>query len=96
MEHIIQFAVSIDDDAIERKILENAAKECTMQIKDKMRNTFFDDRGWNGGFKEEGKLVIKEWLDLYKDEIIDEAVKKIAMSVRNSKAFKEKYGEVIE
>ena len=47
MEHFLQFAISIDDDAIVKRIEENAEKNITEELKKKVMKLLFDVNPWS-------------------------------------------------
>lgn len=91
MEHILQFAISIDDEAIEEKAYNKAVGIFLEDFKKKIYT-----EGYYAGLTETAQDAIKKAVDCYKDEIIDKAVQMLVKSIKNSKAWKEKFGEVME
>ena len=92
MEHIVQFGVSIDDSAIQRRV-ENS---CVEAVKKKMTSCFFDNYS-NPKFATEE--IIRGWLDNHKDEVIKRAPEVIAEKMYKStkirKSIIEKSGEEV-
>lgn len=96
MEHILQFAVSVDDDAIRRICEEKAAEQV---IKDVME--FSHESSYRQGrYSENLKLMFAEAIDEYikehADEIIKEAVQEVAKNMMKSKRVREALSSVIE
>lgn len=91
MEHIIQFAVSVDDHAIEENVLAMATRELTKDVKDAIyvRNGYYGD-----GFTSIAEKIIHDAIFEYKDEIIEKSAKMLVDSVRRSKVWKEKLKEI--
>lgn len=99
MEHIVQFAISIDDKAIQQRIEENAYndiverlyKEAYKAIPHTSKNYYSADThpDWIGMLGER----IDRFIEENRDEIIDLTAERLARSYRNSKAFKERMGE---
>lgn len=94
MEHILQFAVSIDEDRIVKAAEEQATKRVVEEIKQK--TDLFAREKWGDSelkriFKEEVQRVVDE----NKDYIMAEAVDTVAKSLARTKAVKEKLNEVI-
>lgn len=93
MEHILQFAVSIDDETIKRNVEESAvnqvASELAKQVLTKRAysTTVLNDVG--------RELIVKAFAS-YKDQIIAEAAKLLADSVKRSKSFKEAKDKMLE
>ena len=93
MEHIIQFGITIDDDAIKKNIEEKATNKIvgavTQSLKDKLFNRY-------GGFTYDSQEMFKQFLDKYKDEIIANAVDQVVDSIKRSKKYKEALAKVAE
>ena len=92
MEHIVQFGVSIDDSAIQRRVEDS----CVEAIKKKMTSCFFDNYS-NPKFETEE--IIRGWLDNHKDEVIKRAaeviVEKMYKSTKVRQSIIEKCGEEV-
>lgn len=92
MEHIIQFGVGIDDDAIKKRIEENAEKAIINELQTAIKNAIFDKNyygkpadsisGWAGSY-------LDAFLDKHKTEIIECAGKYLAEKLARTKAAKE-------
>lgn len=107
MEHIINLAFELDDDSI-RKIAENSVQKEAEKI---IKEIFLDQIapygatqfGYNGRTRErdwstfDGRIeeVTMKFFEGKKDEIINLAAEKLVDSLRRTKAWKEKYGEVL-
>ena len=46
MEHIVQFGVTIDDEAIKKRIEESAKKQITDDISKDVKKTIINSYGW--------------------------------------------------
>lgn len=104
MEHIVQFAIGIDDEAIKKKIEESAEK----QIIDKFYKDFVDSVAidWHGDFKNNTRLsngfrsmarqAVETVIDEYKNTIIEETAKILADRLLKTKAAKEMLKTVAE
>lgn len=92
MEHIVQFGVTIDDDAIKRKVEDS----CVEDVKKKMMSCFFDNYS-NPKFETEE--IIRSWLDNHKDKVIERAaeiiVEKMYKSTKIRQSIIEKCGEEV-
>lgn len=92
MEHIVQFGVSIDDSAIQRRVEDS----CVEAVKKKMISCFFDNYS-NPKFATEE--IIKDWLDNHKDEVIKRAaeviVEKMYKSTKVRQSIIAKCGEEV-
>ena len=90
MEHIVQFGVTIDDDAIQKHVMQCASEAITKDIRDVIFNFRY---GSPSGFKSEivgmVKSVLEEILEESKDEIIRLAAHEVAETMRRSKKYKE-------
>lgn len=100
MEHIVQFAIGIDDDAIKDRIMQNAEKKITDDIEQQVRDALFD-RGWKkhaniddplNGYSER---IVSNFLEQHKQEIIDKAAEHLADKLSRTKAAKEMLTEVL-
>ena len=91
MEHIVQFAVSIDDKRIEEICEETAAKQVIDDIKAFSHGTDFAGR-INSGPVVLGAMftsAIKEFVNEHADEIIDMAVAEVSKNFMRTKKAKE-------
>ena len=88
MEHIVQIGVSVDDDRIEKAVVESATKAITKEIQEHIFSYY--GRSLTGTAEEIVQDCIKEW----KPEIIEKAAEQIAESIKRSKAYKEKVKEI--
>lgn len=97
MEHILQFAVSID----EQKIVDTATNRATEEILKKAKETLgnYTNRGWDTAESKLDRLFrdeIKKILDERKEEIIQDAIKQLAANLAKTKAVKEMVRELEE
>ena len=90
MEHILQFAVSIDDDGIKKRIEESAKKQITEDISKDIKKTIINSYSWStNALTEYGEKLVKSVMEQYKDEIIAGAVQSVADSIKRSKKYRE-------
>lgn len=92
MEHVVQFGVSIDDEAIQRQILNSAEKSIIGYLKQEIGKGILQKTYGYGRDLELtslGEKLVGEWLDEHKDEVIEAAANKIAEKVSRTKKFKE-------
>lgn len=100
MEHIVQFAISIDDDAIKKRITDSAEKqikdELMQDIKSSIEREIFDmyKGQWDAkekkmGLQEWCKQLVVETIEKHKDEIIELAAEKLADKLSRTKIVKE-------
>lgn len=94
MEHIIQFGVSIDDKAIEERVVKSATDEVFNLVK----KTAAGGSVWdsNSFIKELMKEEVKRLVDDNKAEIIANATKELARNMTNTKAVKEAVAKAVE
>ena len=104
MEHIVQFGIGIDDEAIRKIVMEKAEKSILNDLKKEIRTDidnqiFVIDRGWSG--KDYKKVDLQDWvkdlvvklLEDHKTEIIERASERLADKMSRTKAFKEAMAE---
>lgn len=98
MEHIVQFAINIDDKTIQKRLEDNAYDDVVKRIyKEALDNLEFPRKcgnriNWDSFVSDR----ISRFLEDHKAEIIDAAAEKLTKSIRNSKAFKERKTQVME
>lgn len=105
MEHIVQFGIGIDDDAIREIVMKKAEKSIVEDLKKDIRSEiireiFVCDSDWSG---KERKIDLQDWVkDLVektlkdnKDQIIKMASEKLADKMSRTKAVKEAMAEKI-
>lgn len=91
MEHIMNIAISIDDDGIEQKATDYCVKKLYEDMKGKLLSDQYYNRGKLTGQAED---IVTKWLDDHKDEIITQTATLVAEKISRRKAFKEKVGDV--
>ena len=95
MEHIVQFAIGIDDQKIVKSIEANAEKTITEDIKQKVYDNMFERRWYGGhgdpdqGFSNWMKDRIGDFMHEHKDLIIEMTAKLLADRLIRTKAVKE-------
>lgn len=94
MEHILQFAVSIDDASIEKLVIESATKQLANEIIDKAKKSLgLIDRYGRSIFDEDGdgysiaKEAIEKAVKEREDEIIDRAIDRIVEKTYRGKKY---------
>ena len=99
MEHIVQFAIGIDDEAITKRIQENAEKIITQKIQQDVEKCIFDT-DYYGNKKDrlnyKAETIFKDWLESHSDEIIKCAVEVLASNMMKTKAVKTAINTVLE
>ena len=92
MEHIVQFAISMDDEAIKRAVEKNAEKEITENIRKDIEANLFRSNYY--GKPDKGALAywVEQKVDALlaenKDIILERAAEKLADKLAKSKAGK--------
>lgn len=87
MEHILQIGVCVDDKAIE----EGAMKSLSENLSKKIEREMFDCYGNLSGAS---KMIIKEWLDKHKEELLDKTADALLEYLKRTKAVKEMVRDV--
>lgn len=86
MEHILQFGVTIDDDAIQKHVMQKASEQAVKDI----RNVIFNFRyGSPDSLSSEVAEMVKSVIEESKDEIIRLAAHEVAETMKRSKKYKE-------
>jgi hypothetical protein len=99
MEHIVQFAIGIDDNAIVKRIEENAEKQIIQEIQGRVEKCIFSTDYYG---KPENRLkytaenIFKDWLESHKDEIIERATAILVSNMMKTKAVKTAINNVLE
>lgn len=96
MEHIIQMAISVEDEKIVKEVEETAEKQIIQTLADRVEDVISEKHGWYGNQKRDYaplKNMVSEQitkiLDDNKDFILAEASKILAEKLSRSKAGKE-------
>lgn len=96
MEHIVQFAIGIDDNRIIEELERSAVKSIENDIKQTMIDRMFE-KNWgsvHANPREDAlsywvKELVKNAILQHKDEIVEKAAKEVASSMKRSKAVKD-------
>lgn len=92
MEHIVQFAISIDDDTITKHVEERAEKVIIDDIRKKVENAFFAKSYYGNPTNDPGtwsERLFIDFLDEHKAEILECAAKYLAEKLAKTKAGRE-------
>ena len=95
MEHIVQFAVGIDDQRIVNVIEESAARDITKNLQQMVMNKIFQssyyksDARNNDPLSDFSKRLIDEFLERHKDVILEKTSVYLADKLARTKAAKE-------
>jgi hypothetical protein len=103
MEHIVQFAIGIDDETIRKNVTARAEKEITESIRVDVERSMFNESLYTFGEKLD-KSVPKEWvcdivkkvIEDNKDRIIECAIEELARNMMKTKAVKEAIGKAVK
>ena len=97
MEHIIQFGITIDDDAIRKNIEANAlAAVVETFVSEMKRNLPKAYYGSNVDWRAVANNCIQDFVEKNRDEIMDIAADRLVEKVMRTKAWREKYGKALE
>lgn len=103
MEHIVQFAVSIDDNAIVKNVTEHAEKEIINELKQDVANKIFQSSSYYRNANADPKTdrlsyfaenIIKEMFKENEQYILDKAAAILADKLARSKKGKEILGNL--
>ncbi len=95
MEHIVQFGVSLDDEAIKREIVKQASEVVIHEIKDEIKTAIYGRHFERGIPLDYMGEKVTEFLEKHKDEIINEAAETLADKLSRTKAAKEAAAKAI-
>lgn len=96
MEHIIQFGVTIDDDAIKKNIEEKARNQITEELKAEIRKELFVGTGWNRDLSYKVQELIKDTVRECQGQIIKDATDQLVDTMKRSKKYKEALAKIAE
>lgn len=82
MEHILQIGVCVDDKAIEEGAMKSLSEKIGKKIEKEMFNYY-------GNLSGVSKMIIKEWLDEHKEELLDKTADALLEYLKRTKAVKE-------
>lgn len=103
MEHIVQFAIGIDDKGIKERIERSAEKQIIERLYHDIALTLTNSTRWTeypisselqGAFKRITKEAVDNAVNQHKDEIIKEAATILADRLFRTKAAKELLGNI--
>lgn len=92
MEHIVQFAIGIDDDAIVKRVEERAEKMIIDELRKKVEGAFFAKSYYGNPTNEPGawsERLFMDFLAEHKAEILECAGKYLAEKLSKTKAGRE-------
>jgi hypothetical protein len=99
MEHIVQFAIGIDDDAIRKRVVESAYNDVVKQLVEeaktdvKLNNrSYYYRESWSNIIER----ALQHYFDSNRDLIFNLAAEKLANSYKRTKYFKEKMNAAMD
>lgn len=98
MEHIVQFAINIDDKTIQNRIEEHAYSDVLNKLtKNAVDSVFSHSSAYTRDIMWEGLMgeALQSFLEERKDEIIDKAANMLADRFQRTKKYREAMGAVI-
>lgn len=93
MEHIVQFGVTIDDEAIQRHVEKKAAEAVTSGLNRSLFRLGY--RGEPVGITEDVKDIIDDFLEKHKQEIIKMAADELFEHLKRTKAVRAAVGDAV-
>ena len=99
MEHIVQFAIGIDDKAIQNRIEEYAYRDVLDKLaKNAVDSVFAHTSAYSreNMWKTLMEDALRSFLEERKDEIIDKAANMLADRFQRTKKYREAMGDAIE
>lgn len=99
MEHIVQFAIGIDDKAIQNRIEEYAYRDVLDKLtKNAVDSVFAHTNAYSRDAMWKNLMVdaLQRFLEERKDEIIDKAANTLADRFQRTKKYREAMGDTIE
>lgn len=104
MEHIVQFAIGIDDEAIRKTVKESAESQIIATIKKDVEKTMFASSPFSYNRDDVNKNNPQEWvrnmvrsvIEDNKDKIIEGAISELAKNMAKTKAVKEAVAKTLE
>lgn len=99
MEHIVQFAIGVDDEHIQKIMEETAAQQILDDIKEFSHGKTYYGNSLNSepvNLREIFAEKISEYVKEHADEVIELAVKEVAKNMMKTKKVKEALNEFAE
>lgn len=94
MEHIVQFGINLDDEAIARSIVSRATEEVRKALKNLRGEGYYGRDEVKRIVETEAETQIRLFIKEHSGEIISQAVKEVSSSMTRTKAFKEAMGDM--
>lgn len=98
MEHIVQFAISIDDKTIQKRLEENAYDDICNKLVEEAKNSLPGGGYYSRSVDWQFLMgeALSDFVSKHEAEIIDAAAEKLKDSFVRTKVYREKMKEVIE
>lgn len=99
MEHIVQFAINIDDKTIQNRIEEHAYSDVLNKLtKNAVDSVFSHSSAYSRDIMWESLMgeALQSFLEERKNEIIDKAANMLADRFQRTKKYREAMGDAIE
>ena len=98
MEHIVQFAIGIDDEAIRKRIEASAEKQIIDSIKSDVTDQIFRKSNWKNETQLHSwvKDIVVEAILEHKDDIIKSAAMELCEYMKRTKAVREAVAGAVE
>lgn len=98
MEHIVQFAIGIDDEAIKKRIEQTAEKQIVDSIKEDISDRIFRETTWakDSVLQNWVKDIVVEAVLEHKDDIIKSAAMELCEYMKRTKAVREAVAGAVE
>ena len=98
MEHIVQFAIGIDDEAIRKRIEASAENQIIDSIKSDVTDQIFRKSNWKNETQLHSwvKDIVVEAIPEHKDDIIKSAAMELCEYMKRTKAVKEAVAGAVE
>lgn len=98
MEHIVQFAINIDDKTIQNRIEEHAYRDVLDKLAKNAVDSVFsytNAYSWDTMWRNLMEDALQRFLEERKDEIIDKAANMLADRFQRTKKYREAMGDAI-
>lgn len=99
MEHIVQFAIGVDDERIQKIMEESAAQQVLNDIKEFSHGKSYYGNSLNSEpvkLREIFAEKISEYVKEHADEVLELAIKEVAKNMTHTKKVKETLNKIAE
>lgn len=98
MEHIVQFAIGIDDEAIRKRIEQTAEKQIIDSIREDINDHIFRETTWakDSVLQNWVKDIVVDAILEHKDEIVTAAASQLCEYMKRTKAVREAVAGAVE